>query len=156
MHLLLLRLVHMLEINNPSMLFATALGAKLCKLSADLLVLLLHTFDTRGVHASGAYYLLVLPPRVRATSAKALQRQTLAVLATSALVMGKCLLGLTEIGKDFPSTNDVGIETLAKHATGNVLHLLDLVLRCLGSSKDDRKLGALVRLVRLWTAEWLG
>ena len=55
-----------------------------------------------------------------------------------------CLLGLTGKGRDFPSANDTGIETLAKHAMVNVLHLLDLVLRRLGSAKDERKLGVLI------------
>ncbi len=58
---------------------------------------------------------------------------------------GKGLFGLTEKGGDLSSTNDIQIEALAKHATGNVLHLLDLFLGHLGSSKDDRKLGALIR-----------
>ncbi len=143
-HLLLLRFVHILEINNPSAPIATALRAKLCKSSAKLLVLLLHVYDTREVRAFGADDLLVLHPGVRATAAKALQQQTLAVFATSVLVTGKCLLGLTRKGRDFPSANDIGIEALAKHATGNVLHLLDLVLRRLGSGKDERKLGVLI------------
>ncbi len=110
------------------------LGAKLCKSRAKLFVLLLHAFDTRGVRAFGANDLLVLHPGVRATAAKALQWQTLVVLASSALVMGKCLLGLTGKGRDFPSANDIGIEALAKHAMGNVLHLLYLVLHRLGGS----------------------
>ncbi len=106
-HPLLLRFVHILEINNPLAPISATLGAKLGKPSTELLVLLFCVFDTNGVCAIGADNLLVLHPGVRAATAKALQRQALAVPIASALITGQGLLGLTGKDGDVPSANDI-------------------------------------------------